>query len=308
MARRLRIQFPGARYHVINRGNLQHDVFATSGAKRAFLATLGEAAEAFGWRPSAFVIMRNHYHVALETPEPNLVVGMHWLQSTFAIRLTRFHRQHGHVFQGRYKALLIEDGHALARVCDYIHLNPVRAGIVRGDQAGDYRWSSLWSWLRASPPPWLHHSDWFAPGAGSTGNPWAAYRDYLAAIAADAQDDRMVLGALSRGWAIGTAGWRRAMAREHAHLALAPEMSAPEIAELKAARWQLALETALRAAGRNLRDAELSAKGAAWKIAIAAELRQSVAAPFRWIADTLKMGHPGSVRGLLSRQNQRSAD
>ncbi len=93
MARRLRLQFPGARYHVINRGNLQHAVFATSGARRAFLSTLGEAAVQFGWRASAFVVMSNHYHLALETPEPNLVAGMHWLQSTFAIRLTRFHHQ-----------------------------------------------------------------------------------------------------------------------------------------------------------------------------------------------------------------------
>jgi putative transposase len=82
--------------------------------------------------------------MALETPQPNLVEGMHWLQSTFTIRLTRFHAQHGHVFQGRYKALLIEDDHYAARVCDYIHLNPVRAGIVSPDRVDTYRHSSLW--------------------------------------------------------------------------------------------------------------------------------------------------------------------
>lgn len=99
MARRLRLQYPRARYHVINRGNLQHDIFLTNGAKRSFLTTLGEAAAQFCWRAGAFVIMRNHYHLALETPEPNLVAGMHWLQSIFAIRLTRFHRQHGRFFR-----------------------------------------------------------------------------------------------------------------------------------------------------------------------------------------------------------------
>ena len=131
MARRLRIQYPGARYHVINRGNLQHDVFATFGAQNAFLIALEQAAVQFGWQAHAFVVLRNHYHFALETPEPNLVDGMHWLQSTFATKLTRFHDQHGHVFQGRYKALLVEDAHHLARVCDYIPLNPV---------AAPYRW------------------------------------------------------------------------------------------------------------------------------------------------------------------------
>ena len=98
------------------------------------------------------------------------------------------------------------------------------------------------------------------------------------------------------------------MAREHAHLALAPEMSAPEIAELKSARWQHAREAALHEAGKGLGDARNSAKGADWKGAIAERLRRSVAAPYSWIAATLKMGHPGAARGLLSRPNQRSAD
>jgi putative transposase len=80
MARRFRLQYPGARYHVINRGNPQHEVFGAAGAKHAFLVTLGEAAVQFGWRANAFVIMRNHYHLALKTPEPNLVAGMHCLQ------------------------------------------------------------------------------------------------------------------------------------------------------------------------------------------------------------------------------------
>jgi len=99
-----------------------------------------------------------------------------------------------------------------------------------------------------------------------------------------------------------------AIAREHAHLALLPEMSAPEIAGLKAVRWQLALEAASQEAGKCLRDAENSAKGAEWKVAIAGKLRQSVAAPYRWIAETLKMDHPGSARGHVSPQIQRSAD
>ena len=85
-------------------------------------------------------------------------------------------------------------------------------------------------------------------------------------------------------------------------------MSAPEISGWKAVCWQLALEAALHEAGKCLRDAENSAKVSEWKVAIAGKLRQSVAAPYRWIAETLKMGHPGSVRGHVSRQIQRSAD
>ena len=136
MARRLRIQYPGARYDVINRGNLPHDVFAPFGATNASLIALDEAAVQFGWQVHACVVMRNPYPLALATPEPNLVQGMPWLQSTFATRLTRFHGQHGPGFQGRSKAPLVEDTPHLARVCDYIPLNPVRAGVVAADRVG----------------------------------------------------------------------------------------------------------------------------------------------------------------------------
>jgi len=128
---------------VINRGNLRHDIFATPGARHSFVGVAGEACEKFGWRMHAYIVMRNHFHLALETPGPNLVAGMHWLQSTFAVRLLRFHGQHGHVFQGRYKSPVIQDDAHLARVCDYIHLNPVRAGVVAAERLEQFASSSL---------------------------------------------------------------------------------------------------------------------------------------------------------------------
>jgi len=143
MARRVRIQYEGARYHVINHGNYRRDVFGTVGAAQAFLAAVGEACERHAWRVHAFVVMRNHYHLALETPSPNLVAGMHWLQGTFATRFNRFRTERGHLFQGRYQALLVEDAAAMARVVDYIHLNPVRAGLVPPTACVSFRWSSL---------------------------------------------------------------------------------------------------------------------------------------------------------------------
>lgn len=304
MARRLRIQFPGARYHVINRGNLQHDVFATTGARDSFSDTLGETVERFNWRLSAFMIMRNHYHLALETPDPNLVEGMHWLQSTFAIRLTRFHNQHGHVFQGRYKALLVEDAWHHGRVCDYIHLNPVRAGVVPAAEVGDYRSGSLWRWINGKAGAWLDCRELLdGLQIDAAADPWPKYVGHLIDVAATCDDDRNRGGAYSQGWAIGTAGWRKAIAREYSHLALAPEMTATELYELKSARWQQALEAALQKAGKSLRDAEHSPKGIDWKVTIARSLRTSVVAPYPWIAAKLKMGKPASVRVYLSQQN-----
>jgi REP element-mobilizing transposase RayT len=99
MARKLRIEFPGAVYHVINRGNYRRDLFLSAGEAGAFVRTLEEAAESYGWRIYAYALMRNHYHVALQTPQPNLVEGMHWLQTTFATRFNRLHRERGHLFQ-----------------------------------------------------------------------------------------------------------------------------------------------------------------------------------------------------------------
>ena len=106
MPRRLRIQYPDARYHVINRGNFRQPVFASDGAALAFERALAEATRRYRWRVHAYVVLSNHFHVALETPEPNLTDGMHWLLTTFCSRHNRCRGRHGHLFQGRYKALL----------------------------------------------------------------------------------------------------------------------------------------------------------------------------------------------------------
>jgi REP element-mobilizing transposase RayT len=127
MARKLRLEFPGACYHVINRGNYRSDIFRTERTKSAFVTCLFEACAKSAWLLHAFVVMRNHYHLAIETPEGNLVLGMKWLQATFANRFNGWRQERGHVFQGRYKALLVQEGDPLGLVCHYIHLNPVPA-------------------------------------------------------------------------------------------------------------------------------------------------------------------------------------
>jgi REP element-mobilizing transposase RayT len=110
MARKPRLEFEGAIYHVINRGNYRKDLFNEKGAAEAFERTLFEACEKCGWVVHAYVLMSNHYHLALETPEANLVQGMAWLQGTFANRFNRFRGERGHVFQSRYQSILIEEG------------------------------------------------------------------------------------------------------------------------------------------------------------------------------------------------------
>jgi REP element-mobilizing transposase RayT len=306
VARRLRIQYPGAIYHVINRGNYRADVFGSVGAAQAFEAVLDEGCGMFGWVIHAYVIMRNHFHLALETPEPNLVDGMHWLQSTYATRFNRFRGESGHLFQGRYQSLLIEDSASLVRVVDYIHLNPVRAQIVTAEQAASFRWSSLARFRRSETPQWLVSSRWLDQlGLSKDAEGWRQYLDRLLSVSASSDAAREG-NELCRGWAIGTSGWRRAVAKDHQHLALQPGIALHEIRELKHARWSEALAGALERHGRTPETLREGRKGEHWKRAVAGDLRKQVGASHAWLAENLHMGSPNSVRAWLSRPKQTS--
>src|SRR4051812_2659366 len=182
MPRKLRLEFPGACYHVINRGNYRRNAFAADKTKAAFGTCLFEACVKSGWILHAFVVMSNHYHLAVETPQGNLVAGMQWLQSTFANRFNRLRGERGHLFQGRYKALVVEDGAALGQVCHYLHLNPVRAGICPVEELSGYRYSSYWYLSRPKQrPASLSLKSTLAGAGGLSDTPagWRSYQDYL---------------------------------------------------------------------------------------------------------------------------------
>lgn len=139
-----------------DRGDRREAIFRDEENRDRFLGTLGEACERTGWRVHAFVLMDNHYHMMLETPEANLVSGMRWFQTTLTARFNRRHRLAGHLFQGRYKAVVVEaDGGSYFPVLsDYIHLNPVRARMVSMDERlFDYFWSSYRHYVRAAHRP-----------------------------------------------------------------------------------------------------------------------------------------------------------
>lgn len=148
MARGIRVEYPGAFYHVMARGNRRERIFRDDWDRSYFCRTLGEACERTGWRVHAWVLMSNHYHFMLATPEANLVAGMKWLQNTYTRRFNNRHRLWGRLFGDRYKAVLIEGGsdYYYCSLMDYIHLNPVRVGLVRigdGQSVREYPWSSV---------------------------------------------------------------------------------------------------------------------------------------------------------------------
>jgi REP-associated tyrosine transposase len=151
MPRALRIEYPGAIYHVMNRGDHREPIFRDDFDRRRFLSTLGEACGKTSWQVHAYCLMLNHFHLVIETPEANLVMGMRWFLSTYTARFNRRHKLFGHLFSGRYQALVV-DGRGngyLQTVCEYVHLNPIRAKLLRPEQKlSEYRWSSWPQYLK----------------------------------------------------------------------------------------------------------------------------------------------------------------
>jgi putative transposase len=133
MPRPLRIQYLGARYHVMSRGDGREAIFYDDADRVEFLRTLGQACRKTGWQVHAYCLMNNHFHLVLETPQPNLALGMKWLLAPTRCGLTGDTKLSGHLFALRHKSLLIDgatSGYSRT-VCDYVHLNPVRARLLR---------------------------------------------------------------------------------------------------------------------------------------------------------------------------------
>ncbi len=140
MSRPLRIGYSGALYHLTLRGNARGEIFLDDTDREVFLDVLAFVVERFGWRIHAYCLMGNHYHLLAETPQPNLSRGMRWLNGVYTQRFNRRHERVGHVFQGRFKAILVERDSYLLELARYIVLNPVRAGLVSAPNR--WRWSS----------------------------------------------------------------------------------------------------------------------------------------------------------------------
>ena len=168
MPRQVRIEYPGAIYHVMARGNRRERIVIDDEDRERFEAALEEVVGKMGWVLYAYVLMGNHYHLVFKTPEPNLVMGMTWFQSTVTKRFNARHRLRGHLFSGRYKAVLVEENDYLTTLMHYVHLNPVRARLVKvSDGIESYPWSSLGDYL--APPS--KRRDWVAvePGLAHLG-------------------------------------------------------------------------------------------------------------------------------------------
>jgi REP element-mobilizing transposase RayT len=307
MARKPRVEFEGATYHVMCRGNHQEPVFKDARDHERFLDTLGEVSERNGWLIHAFVLMGNHYHLLLETPEPNLVDGMQWLQSTYTQRFNARHRVWGHLFQGRYKALPVEQGEYLRAVADYIHLNPVRAHAVDLENGAltDFKWSSFPCYMRPTKRPgFLTVKRVLAShGLGDDASGRSCYSKYMKRRILEIQHSSDPKEAdeqwekIRRGWAFGSDEFRLkvqdALNREVSGKRRDSFMG-EEIRRHDEREAEKLVQKGLICCGITEEDLSNLKKGDDRKKLIAWYIRKKTSVRVEWIAQRLQMGVPSN--------------
>ena len=309
MARPLRLESEDGVYHVLNRGNYRADIFRGEKTKAAFLKCLDEACAKTGWRVHAWCLMSNHYHLAVSTPQANLVEGMRWLQGTFATRFNQLRQERGHLFQGRYQSLIVDPDGGLGPLCHYIHLNPVRARLCPVAGLPEQRWTSI-GWLLAPRrrPVWYDPGAALAHAGGLADTPAGRtkYLEYLAWLAEDEPARKQQRFAeMSKGWIIGTREFAKALVREQQELTGQGPRLAKELQEAREAVWQECLAGLLRKLKRGAGDLAIAGKSADWKLALAAGLKARTTVTNRWLATTLHMGNLHEVSRKVAAWNRR---
>ena len=304
MPRKLRLEYPGAMYHVMSRGDQRDDIFLSAVDRHDFIKTMAEACQKTGWPVHAYCLMRNHYHLVLETPNANLVAGMAWLQSTYTIRLNNRHKLTGHVLSGRYKAQLVEgsaNGY-LRSVCDYVHLNPVRARLLAPqERLLAYPWSSFPLYLAAREhrPEWLR-ADRLLGEHGIQQDTPAGRQEFERQLERRRLEevDEEALAEFRRAWSIGSDAFRLECLKQmedkvgENH----PGQTRLETAQTKANRIVAEELTRLQWTESDL---AVRRKSHPSKLALAARLRQETTLSVKQIAERLHLGQPKGARTNL---------
>lgn len=305
MARKLRVQYPGAIYHVMNRGDRREPIFNDDKDRLLFLNTLAEACEKTDWQVHAWCLMNNHFHLVIETPRGNLVTGMQWLLGVYTNRFNHRHKEFGHLFSGRYKALHVDgsgNGY-LKSVCDYVHLNPVRANLLAAEQPlQTYSWSSYPLYLQepARRPAWLRVDrllgEWGIPKDSPAGREQFALQ--MERRRAEEQGEL-------HGWCVGSEEFRQELMAQVSQLA-GPRHAGEEIRQSALAKALRIAQEEQDALGWSERELEGRRKGDPQKVRIALRLRRETTMTLEWIAKRLWMGSPTHLAFLLQRVNRKA--
>jgi len=179
MSRPVRIEFPDALYHVTARGDRREAIFDDDQDRRSFLSTLEQVVSRFNWVCHAWCLMDNHYHLLIQTPDGNLSKGMRQLNGVYTQVSNRRHGRVGHLFQGRFKAILVDSDAYLLELARYVVLNPVRAGMV--NNPADWPWSSYRASAGLEPAaPWLAVDGLLAQFSGQRSRAQTRYAQFVA--------------------------------------------------------------------------------------------------------------------------------
>lgn len=201
MGRPNRIEYPGALYHVISRGNEKQRIFSDEADRLKFLEIIKDYHARYGVLVHCYSLMDNHYHLILETPKGNLLKSMHGINGSYTGYFNRKHERAGHLFQGRYKGILVDKDEYLMPLSRYVHLNPVRAGIVQSPD--QYRWSSYPAYVFGRrPDPWVEYS-WVLSKFGDGSSSRRRYRKYVE----DSDGEEEVLKNQYDGFILGGEGF-----------------------------------------------------------------------------------------------------
>ena len=297
------------------RGDRREAIFLDDRDREIFLATLGEVCERCGFIVHSYVLLSNHYHLLMETPAGNLVAGMRWFQGTYTARFNARHRLAGHLFAGRYKAVLVErEEPAYGRVVsDYIHLNPARAGIVNAEnpRLRAYRWSSfpgfcgqgtLPGWLRAAEVYCWHHLDWRRSvdrKAFERDLQTCARESWGARSASGSQEIKV----LRSGWVLGSEAFRDRMKDLAADIVKGKRRESytgEEISRHDELAARKLLDRGLDALRIALSDLRLLRQNDPRKQALAWLIRTKTIVADDWITQHLDMGHRSNVSRAVS--------
>jgi len=307
MARKLRVEYPGAIYHVMNRGDRREPIFKDDLDRRRFLETLGETCAKTSWQIHAYCLMENHFHLVLETPLANLVAGMKWFLGTYTSRFNRRHKLFGHLFSGRYKALIVDgSGNGYLRtVCDYVHLNPVRARLLTDEQPlRSFPWSSYGHYLRAptNRPAWLRVDRLLGEMGIPKDSPAGRRQFELGMEERRQRDEPEQWKRVERGWCMGDEEFRQELL-EQMEPKIGRHHGGAERQEMAASRAERMLAEELRRRGWTTDQLTGRRKGDREKVRIARRLRKETTMTLDWIAQRLNMGAAGYAANCL-RQTQ----
>jgi len=300
----MRVQYPGAIYHVMDRGDRQEDIFVDDVDRQDFIKTLAEACKKTDWQIHAYCLMRNHFHLVVETPNANLVDGMRWFLSAYTIRLNHRQKLFGHVFSGRYKALIVEGSGSgyLKTACDYVHLNPARAKLLSlEDRLVAYPWSSL-IWYLAAPehrPAWIRVDRLFGEHGIQQDTPAGRqeFERHMEARRLEEVDEES-LKPFRRGWCLGGADFKQKLL-EMMDGRLGENHSGELRRETAQQRGMRIISEELSRRGWKAVDLNSRLKSDPAKLEIAARVRKETTLPVRWIAAQLQMGSPKSLKPIL---------